>query len=305
VSQPPEPLAHVLVATDFSPVAEHALARAGRLPIAPNGSVMVVHALAEGVPATLRAQVEDFARQRLRRAQATLIDQLAASGRPGIAVSVALLGGGACPEIARCAAENRADLIVLGRQGKTPLQALLIGSTAEGVYRAVEVPTLIVARPARGAYQRPLIAVALDGAGAELALRARRVFGSGVRRKRLLHAYRVPVPGLLPWARASRVLTPLRKHYRELAAAGVAELGSSLEAIEARWEPTIVRGDPRHAIVVEAMHGGSDLIVVGRHARSRLAEAWVGNVADAVVRAAARDVLVVPLADPPAESVFR
>jgi nucleotide-binding universal stress UspA family protein len=132
-------------------------------------------------------------------------------------------------------------------------------------------------------------------------MRAWRVLGSDVRRATLLHAYHVPLQGLLPWARASSVLMPLRKHQRELALAGIARLESSLAGLAARWDTTIVRGDPRQVILVESSRSGSDLIIVGSSARPRLTEAWAASVSEAVVRSATRDVLVVPLPEAPVE----
>jgi nucleotide-binding universal stress UspA family protein len=304
---PPEhsaPFDHVLVATDFSPMADHALARAGRLPTGPQTRFIIAHVLPDDVPRKLHAQVEEFARQRLEQARMRLVAQLADSGRPRPTVSPALLHGQVCPELMRCARVEGAELIALGRQGTQPLKALLMGSTAEGIFRAGVAPTLIVARPPRANYRRPLIAAALDAGDAELVTRAWRVLGSDVRRATLLHAYQVPFQELLPWARASNVLMPLRKHHRELASAGIAELESSLAGLAVCWDAMSVRGDPRHAILVESLRRGSDLIAVGSHARSRLAQAWAGSVAEAVVRAATRDVLVVPLPEAPLEPEF-
>jgi nucleotide-binding universal stress UspA family protein len=193
-------------------------------------------------------------------------------------------------------------LIVLGRHGTRPLKALLIGSSAERVFRAGVAPTLIVGRPVRGDYRRPLIAVALDAGGAELVNHAWRLLGPDVRRATLLHAYQVPLQGLLPWAQASNALMPLRKHCRELAMAELSGLESSVQGLAPRWDTILVRADPRHAIRVESLRRGSDLIAVGKHTRSRLAEAWAGSVAEAVVRSASRDVLVVPLAESTAAS---
>lgn len=276
-------------------MSDQALVRAGKVPVAPHASFTVVHVLPDDVPRKLRAQVEEFARQRLEQARMRLVARLADSGRPGMTVSCALLHGQVCAELVRFARAEESELIVLGRHGTRPLKALLIGSTAEGVFRASAAPALIVGRPARGTYRRPLIAVTLDAGAPELVRRAGRLLGTEVRRATLLHAYQVPLHGLLPWAHASNALTPLRKHYRELAAAGVSRLESSVDDLGLHWATTIVRGDPRQAILVESLRGGADLIAVGRHARSRRVEAWAGSVAEAVVRAANRDVLVVPL----------
>lgn len=53
-----------------------------------------------------------------------------------------------------------------------------------------------------------------------------------------------------------------------------------------------VPGSPRETIVAHAAQQGYDLIVIGRHGRSRLARALLGSVAERVVRLAPCPVLV-------------
>ncbi|EWH01541.1 hypothetical protein Q427_13415 [Halomonas sp. BC04] len=53
-------------------------------------------------------------------------------------------------------------------------------------------------------------------------------------------------------------------------------------------------GDPRRAIVKEAMREQADLIVIGKRGRNRIQEFLLGSTAEAIARDAHCPVLMVP-----------
>lgn len=55
--------------------------------------------------------------------------------------------GGAAHEIAKCAAEHQADLIVIGAHDRSMWERLFMGSTAEGVLHETHIPVLVVREP--------------------------------------------------------------------------------------------------------------------------------------------------------------
>jgi nucleotide-binding universal stress UspA family protein len=63
------------------------------------------------------------------------------------AISAILLNGAAWEEIARMAAEQNADLIVMGTHGRRGLPRAILGSVAERVIRTSSVPVLTVHAP--------------------------------------------------------------------------------------------------------------------------------------------------------------
>ena len=67
----------------------------------------------------------------------------------GLSVKKVALSGRAADEILRAAAESRADLIVIATHGRTGLEHLFMGSTAEQVVRHAKCP-VFVARKSRG-----------------------------------------------------------------------------------------------------------------------------------------------------------
>ena len=59
------------------------------------------------------------------------------------------------------------------------------------------------------------------------------------------------------------------------------------------FTPVIERGDPRNVIVDAAAARGCDLIILGARGRASLERFLIGSVAEAIVRTARSDVLVV------------
>jgi nucleotide-binding universal stress UspA family protein len=88
----------------------------------------------------LRAVVEG---QRKWAADA-LAARAAALAAEGVTARAVVKDGVAWQEIVRLAAEEHADMIVMGTQGRTGLERLLLGSVAERVLRHAPCPVLTV-----------------------------------------------------------------------------------------------------------------------------------------------------------------
>jgi nucleotide-binding universal stress UspA family protein len=65
----------------------------------------------------------------------------------GVRVETLILSGRAAQVITDFAARNRVDLIVVGSQGKSGLERLLLGSTAESIIRTARCMVLVVKSP--------------------------------------------------------------------------------------------------------------------------------------------------------------
>ncbi len=75
------------------------------------------------------------------------ITQLAARYREQGGVVTEVEWGGAADQIAHCAQEHGADLIVMGTHGRHGLERLLLGSTAENLLHQTSIPLLLVKHP--------------------------------------------------------------------------------------------------------------------------------------------------------------
>lgn len=82
----------------------------------------------------------------------------------------------------------------------------------------------------------------------------------------------------------------------ELDTAAKRELGQMVERLKKRYaaiDSLVVTGDPREVILKTADDVGADLIVMATHARRGLARAFLGSVAERVVRTSRVPVLTV------------
>jgi nucleotide-binding universal stress UspA family protein len=290
--QTPAPFDHVFVATDFSPGATQAIARTAQLPLAQRARVTVVHVLSDHIPKKARADTEKFTRQKLEHTTKSMGKAAADLGRSDIRVSSKLCRGQPYVEIIRHARTMAADLIVIGRHGRRPVRDLFIGSTAERVVRAGYLPVLVVSRKAGRSYRRPLVSVDLEDTSRSVLTVALRALGPEATSGAMVHAYHVPFEGFITPGARQRDMTDLRKEYRSAAVDGLAKLQASFGATGIRWQTAIVRGDPRTAILAEAVRRRTDLLAVGTHGRSGLAHVLLGSVAEWIIQTAVCDVLV-------------
>ena len=137
----------IVYATDFSGQAAAAERQAIELAKALGAELVLAHVgtdamlWREGIyTPEVRALVEG---QRKWAADA-LAARAAALAGDGVTARAVVKVGVAWEEIVRLAAEEHADMIVMGTQGRTGLDRLLLGSVAERVIRQAPCPVLTV-----------------------------------------------------------------------------------------------------------------------------------------------------------------
>ena len=139
-------LQRILVPTDFSDSARHALAYGVSFAAEYGAELLLLHVV-ETIPmgyaselfplpvAEVFEQVSGYARTELARLSAE------ATGK-GIAVREVVVQGKPSAEIVRVAREETVDIIVLGTHGRGVLDKALFGSTTERVVRKAPCPVL-------------------------------------------------------------------------------------------------------------------------------------------------------------------
>jgi len=144
----------ILLPTDFSECARHAVPFAAQLARLVGARVLCLHVVEPVVPAVgwtpiaeplpvadVGEQLEDSAARELPRfARCKEFE--------GLDVEDVITRGDAAAEIVRVARERGADLIVISSHGRTGLGRILFGSTAESVVRHAHCPVLVVKPPA-------------------------------------------------------------------------------------------------------------------------------------------------------------
>lgn len=135
---------NILVPTDFSPCAEHALDYACALAAKLGAKLHVVNAIG-GVFPDLPVALTDQMLTSLRDSSTTALARLVDARRAGVSFGeVRVIEGDARDVILQAATDVHADLIVIGTHGRRGLSRLLLGSVAEHILRRAPCPVLTV-----------------------------------------------------------------------------------------------------------------------------------------------------------------
>lgn len=142
----------ILLPTDFSACAAHAVPAAAALARLTGARLVCLHVVEPVVPAVgwtpvaeplpladVGAHLEETAARELPR-----FAREAGSGEQALEVEEVIAHGEAASEIVRVARERGADLIVISSHGRTGLGRIIFGSTAESVVRHAHCPVLVV-----------------------------------------------------------------------------------------------------------------------------------------------------------------
>jgi nucleotide-binding universal stress UspA family protein len=295
-----EKLRALLVSTDLSPRANHALARAAMLARERGAGLTAQHVVARGADTdTLPEEwsrrllgaapaTEDF-RQRAREALQTKLDALIPGATPA---QVQVDTGVPFVEVIRAARERNVDLVVLGAHGGHYIREWLLGTTAERVIHKGDRPVLVVKKPPKGPYRRLLVAVDFSETSKRALALAVRVAPKA--RLTLLNVYDFGLAEPLPaGGTTSGELLLLQQTYeqqrRERLVAFAREAGLDPDKAQ-----LLVRyGYPGLVINAVAAEQRAHLVAVGTQGLSGLRYVLLGSVAEHVLRESRCDVLAV------------
>lgn len=292
----------ILVTTDLSAPARHAVARAKRLAASLGGELHIMHALEldtlelslrEMLGSELSAVKEALlvdARERLRQQAGD------PESHPGVAVKMRVVIGNPLSTIAAEADALDANLLVLGARGDSFLRHTLLGSTAARLMRkSFARPVLVVKQPPRESYRSIIVAVDFSPVSIK-AVNLAKQFAPDANLI-LMHAFELPFEGKMVYAGvnekliSSYVATDSKTRLMRLRGLAAATgLGPSY------YSARVIHGDPWQQIIALEQEIGADLIVVGKHGTHVTEELLLGSVTKHVLAESQCDVLVV--ADP-------
>ena len=284
----------IVVATDFSEDAAHAVSRVGMLvDVASLSKATLLHVLQETRVASVRqaanAPVNASSRQmaNAKRQLAEVADQL--RQRAAFNVEGHVEAGHVVATIQCFAAA--ADLLVLGAQGGHPLRDLFIGSTAQRVLRNMSGPVLVVRRKAERPYRQVLVGVDFQSDPSN-ALNYAQALAPGAKLN-LIHAYDVPFEGKMRYASVSNdVIDFYRAEAIAAASHRMSELISS-RAASIAVHPLIVHGNAVPKLLEKERELGADLIVVTKRRKSLMEKFLLGSVTLQLLERSQCDVLAV------------
>jgi nucleotide-binding universal stress UspA family protein len=139
-----KPFSHVLVPTDFSDSARHALELSAHL-VDATGTITLLHVIELPVAYSGEVPVADFGRELDKRA-ATALDAEAARLKSMTTATVRVrsrIGYPGAQTLAVLDDDRSVDLVVMGSHGRTGIKRVLLGSVAEKVVRHAGCPVLV------------------------------------------------------------------------------------------------------------------------------------------------------------------
>ena len=217
---------------------------------------------------------------------------LASLKRAGLRAQSRAVVGNPGVEVGRIAAEDAADLIVMGSHGHTGFKSLLFGSVTQAVLASCNTPLLVLRSDAMSKKDSLKLGIALDGSKYGLAtvrfvVKHRALFGAAPVLT-LIHV--VPdllnliVPGYfadapLPGFKPERVAEMQRAGFeRALAPARKLLQGTALHVTEAQ----LTGNNPGDAIAAYATKNKLDILAIGSHGAGTLRSTVLGSVATRV-----------------------
>jgi universal stress protein A len=141
----------IVVPTDFSQHAEHALQWALAMAADWNAKIVLFHAAPRSYMAfpesVYLVDLVNLEQEILAHAEKRLGELAAQKGTKTVMVETRAVMGEPVWEICQAAEQEQADLIVMGSHGRTGLSHVLLGSVAERVVRHAPCPVLVARLP--------------------------------------------------------------------------------------------------------------------------------------------------------------
>ncbi len=301
----------ILVPLDGSPASEEALPLALAIAHARGATVELVH-VHELAPPFGNAPAFDTAldveeARHMREPIAALAERLTRAH--GVPVSTTLLIGPVVPTIEQHAVDQQAGLIVMTTHGRGGLSRAWLGSVADRLIRARPSPVLLVRPDSDGPRQAKWpparVLVPLDSTPlSEEAFTPLAELVSPDGTELVLLRVVEPFPPLEPFPDVA-IVVDRSGTQAALDAANAEQLKAAEHDLEGTAERlresgrrvrthVAVQSSAARAILEYANETEVDLIALATHGRGVLARAFMGSVADKVMRGATMPVLIVP-----------
>ena len=254
---------HAVVGIDHGPPTDELLSEVGDLSRLGVRSVTLVTVLGGHYPQAPQERHREHYRQRLE----TLAGKLS-----GFDTSVEVRSGAAAGELCRAAAEQDADVIVVGSHGHTPWRDLFLGSTVLELLRTSPCPVLLLPLHDPAGPRGGGLLLATDGSqSAAPAERLARDLGDTLGGSAMT---------VLPPTAGDEEVADARDHLTQV--------------VEGALDCEVECGPLPEAIARRAQEQQADLIVVGARGRNPLTGLLLGSTAEHLLRTSHRPVLLVP-----------
>lgn len=276
----------LLMATDLSARSDRALDRALLIAADRGADLTIAHVVDEDVPAPIADAQTKGAKQAIRDHIETLGDA------KGVNISIAVVTGRPYATILDTSEQTNAEIIVLGMHRADAFKDMFRGTTAERVIRASNLPVLLVKERAKTAYRRILVAIDFSVCSRHAVEFAVGFIPTG--QFHLVHAYDVPFKGFL-YGQNTRgeVRQQQQQRFQKMIDEEMAAFLGHLETPAPTFERIMKEGSPHEVICHEVRQLEPDLLVIGTRGRTGVARAFLGSVAEELLRDPPCDILAV------------
>ncbi|NOT53670.1 MAG: universal stress protein [Deltaproteobacteria bacterium] len=139
----------ILVPTDFSEYADHALTWALQMATDSQAKIVLLHAAVPISPfafpdSVYLPELRRVEEQMLADAEKRMAECVKKLGSNTVVVETRVVVGAPVTAICQAVSREQADLIIMGSHGRTGLAHVLLGSIAERVVRQASCPVLVV-----------------------------------------------------------------------------------------------------------------------------------------------------------------
>jgi nucleotide-binding universal stress UspA family protein len=296
-----DPLACIVVATDFSDTASLALDRAIELAARHQSEIALVHVMQPDLPPLAAPEMVVIPPNFESLVQEACVEGLAHAARrvrqEGILASEHLERGRVSVRIAEVADALGADLILVGTRGNTGFKHLLLGSVAEEVVRISERPVLTVhpgdVRPIEPVRRLLFPTDFSEASDQALNVAHRLLIGRDDTKIYLVHTYHIS-PSIVPLGGFRGGVVPLFvDNAHQLAVAATRPTADVLRARGFDVEVRVERGDPSEVVTELAAEVEADLIAMGTRGHSKIRHMLLGSTTERIVEHAPCPVLTV------------
>lgn len=288
------PFSSILVATDFSLDGNNAVRRAAQLAHEHSARLRLLHVVdpagCKALRDWFRPSIDiDLKTSQARESMRRFVVEIA--GRYDVTTSVEVVVGDPLQTLMQ--ASERAEMLILGRQGLSRFKSVLVGGITDRMLRTCRGPVLVVKAPVERTYRCVLVPVDFtpsSESALQAAARLTRSCGLHVfhaidpRQEAVLRDADVPEHVI----RESRLRQEAGASARMRRMAARSGLDSTGMGFMAAHGPA-VRSTLRHAQWL-----GADLIVTGKQGKSTLGRFLLGSVSSRILTGASCDILIVP-----------
>ena len=291
----------ILVPIDFSETSKKVLRHACRYAEYFNASLVLVHVNPTAFAAEFKLGLKKSENEALI---ARFHEQLASIHQKQKSLSdkvdTVVVSGSPFAEICRIAEGRKADLIMISTHGRTGLDHVMLGSTAERIVRHAKCPVLTMhksllenpkARLSPKQLKRILAPLDFSAPSQKAATRAAKLAETLGAKVTLMHVNEVAVYPDYPEIGFAD-LGLLAEQQAKAASARLVRLAARIGKQGAGSDTHVCDGVPYQEIAAYAKENKQDLIVISTHGHSSFIDALLGSTAERVVQHAPCPVLV-------------